>query len=285
MVTGAAAAALDSSGRFTATVVDRAGPPEITASDATTLAAAWAKGFAKYVVPALAKDRGAAIDLASLRPCGTPYYGNTAYQPPLTAPQGVQNQYAAHWFVTLCDDAGAAIDLAVAATAVGLHANGEQITFPRMSGNEFFPRTIRSGDAVPITPERAVAVATRATGRRVTAIPELVLPESHIVPQYARWRLLLDAPVSVTPIGSTVPTPTTELFVGLDPAGTSDEALMIRSPDQPPPVTATYIPVDSLARRDTTRGHARPARVRVQVLLRPGRTTEFRPITVSTTGR
>ena len=96
--------------------------------------------------------------------------------------------------MTLCENGVPEVSVAVSVHATEVATNGGQIA-SQPAPNDFQGAAIPQGGTVPVTPEEAVQLAVKATGRRVTEVPELILPPVPYSGQLARWRLTFDGPV------------------------------------------------------------------------------------------
>lgn len=88
-----------------------------------------------------------------------------------------------------------------------------------------------------------VEFAYRASGRRVAAIPELLLPFFPDAPVFARWRIQLESPVTAVVEHTSEIVTVSEVYVGLDYVlFTTTSARILRGLD----VTTVSDPIDSL---------------------------------------
>jgi hypothetical protein len=162
------------------------------------------------------EDRGAKIDLEALKPCSRAYYAATPYEP---LAEGtflpLRKLLGSWWLVSICAP-GEVPTISIAVSALATDVSLEPAQFAVQSGNQnFFPVGIPVNVVgAPIPPEMAVQLAAEATGKRVTRVPELVLAPYPASPQVARWRIVLDAPVTLQGTRSGQVRTTTELFVG-----------------------------------------------------------------------
>lgn len=118
--------------------------------------------------------------------------------------------------MSLCNPAGrAVILLAISAYNTDVRIENGLLRLPPVQGSQFksfaVPRSVTS--LIP-TPEDVAALAFRATGQRVTEVPQLELPPYGIFPSAARWRIELERPVAVTVTGQSRMERT--FFVGRD---------------------------------------------------------------------
>lgn len=216
ILAGAAAQAVNAQGAFVLPT-PAAGPvPMLSEAEARAHAAAWAHDFGPYNRTHLEERHGGRIDFAPLTPCPRGYFAATPYdEVPADVHPGVRNFHDPQWLVSLCSPDGTpVVSVAVAAYATNNVAlESGTLTWRGPGGSEYFVQGIPAGQDFPESPERAAELAARRTGRRVTAVPELVLAGS-AAPQYARWRITLDAPVAVRALKRGAVERTNVLYVG-----------------------------------------------------------------------
>jgi hypothetical protein len=82
-----------------------------------------------------------------------------------------------------------------------------------LDANGFFVLGVPA--SVPVSPEHAVRIVAELSDARVSAIPELILPGRGFVPQYARWRIQLERPVTLRGEQTGRAYVGSELYVGL----------------------------------------------------------------------
>jgi hypothetical protein len=267
-VTGEAARALNSSGQFvlplpTAVVEGR----EISEQQAVALATSLLRIFGPSGLTMYERDRGAKINLAALEPCSRAYYADTPYEP---LAEGVffplRKLLGSWWLVSMCAP-GEVPTISIAVSALATDVSLEPTQFAVQAGNgTFVPYGIPvKVVGAPIPPEMAVQLAAEATGKRVSRVPELVLPPYPWSPQAARWRIVLDAPVTLRGTRSGQVRTTTELFVG---HGQGWPTILLEAPNpaaQPQP-----------ALEDQSSGSP----VQIPLQIRPGYPAAYEPITV-----
>jgi hypothetical protein len=215
-VVGEAAAALDASGHFVLPPPHTTSFAEIDARMATKLAVAYIADYGEFLLGRFEHQHGGPIDLATVSPCGTPLYASTPYETGLSeVSRATQRAIGPHWLVTLCSrDATPTLSVAVSALAKDLVVAPQAPRLAR-TGSAFFPAGIplKTG-FLTLTPERAAALAARASGRRVSAVPELIMRRPPFAPQLARWKVTLEAPVKLKGAESGNVAPTSTVFVG-----------------------------------------------------------------------
>lgn len=213
---------------------------DITPSYAKQLATAWARQFGPFIQSALSRDHGSPIEVAALMPCGRPVYAASPYaliEP--DAPAYVVNSFGAYWLVPLCAPSGELqVSLGVAAQTQAQLRNG-LIHFDEAYGNEFKPSAVPRGTEYPMTAERAARLAAATTGVRVAGVPELIRAERGYYPQYSRWRVPLETPVTARGRSSNTTAQLTHLFLGYAGPRTPEDA-MIPLGDQPSVVDASF---------------------------------------------
>lgn len=212
-LTNEAASALGPDGRF----IQPAPPPEpypqMSTSEAAEVAAAWARTYGKYVRDEFERIHGKPINFEALRVGPEPYYARAVYE--AVAPDvhaGIRNAFGPQYLVYLVDDEGPVVSIAVAAFSGARVENG-RLDLSGTGGMELVPSPVRRGDgfAVPVSPEQAASLASRASGAKVARAPELLMPPKGYHPQFSRWRVSLDRDVASGSGGRT----TREVFVEL----------------------------------------------------------------------
>ena len=279
VVTGAAAAAVNDRGEFTLPAPDGDGRAVLSVGEAKARAEAWARQFGSFHRTRLESGHGAPIDFATLVACPRAFFARSPYEPPRAdAPNYARNLYGPRWLVSLCASSGVPqVSLAIAAWSTDVELTDGRIRFPRYHGNEFVSTAIPRGLEVPLAPERAARLAAEATGRRVAGVPELVLPPALYVPQFARWRVALEAAASFrTDKGGQV-TASAELFVGPEVRGPREALLLGRAAGAAEERRQIRMP------RATTRDPVR--REELVVRWRAGWPADFARVTVDSTTR
>jgi hypothetical protein len=214
-LTGNATEALGADGRFRLHTVQRHPLTEITAAQATLIASTWTHSYGPWLRGAFEQDRGASVDPRRVEPCGRVFYADTPYQDlPPTASHTIQTVFGPWWLVTLCDERGPAVSLAVSAYSTNLQVHGGTITG---IGNELFATGIPTKlSSVPISPEEAVQLAVSETGARVSEVPSLVMAPRPSSPQTAKWLITLDRPIAIRGLHSGTTRTTNTIFVGFE---------------------------------------------------------------------
>ncbi|HEX2080290.1 MAG TPA: hypothetical protein VHG08_21490 [Longimicrobium sp.] len=192
--------------------------PQITEGRAIELAVAFNNTFTHSTLGRLEADHGRQIKPAELRIGSPAYFAATPYQPvPASAHAGLRNAFGPYFLIYLVDAAGTPVlSLAVAGYSEAMVENG-RVRFPQNYGNDFFVQAVRLGEGfvAPPSPEQAVRLASLATGARVAAVPELVLPSRNYHPVHAHWRVTLDREVTARGRDSGEQRRTRTVFVGL----------------------------------------------------------------------
>lgn len=199
-LTGSAAVALQQNGKFSIRELQRQSELAImSAEQATTFALAFAREFAPFHATRLEEQRGHRIDYQRTAVCGRVLLAQSAYEsPPPQTPRVLRLRLGPQWLVPLCDPSGPALNVAVAARATDLRIDDGHLRLPPIQGGEFHARGIPIGGvAEMLPPEDAVVHAAARTGKRVSAVPELVAPPFPHIPQNSSWRLTLEAPATL----------------------------------------------------------------------------------------
>lgn len=283
-VTPAAAANLDASGHWKLAESNAKDRPQLTRGRAEALAVLWPLQFGPWIQRRLESEHGGAIDLKGLARCGATYYAASPYQPldaataSNPATEAAQRGFGPWWLVTFCSSSGTPqLSVGVAAYATELDVKGGEIIIPRFPkmGGEWF-----SGEGIPRSarqdyleaPERAAQRLALASGLRVAAVPELVVPDHRDgFPNRARWRLKLEGPAPA--VGQNGRTLNADEYYSWVRPGAQHSGFLIPAPSQPPGITFRY-PVNA-----TTAGPDEPIEWREGFFTRrPGIPTAFEPV-------
>lgn len=213
-VTQEVARSLGPDGRFILPAAPREVYEQVSPEDAAEIALAWARTFGKYVRNEFERIHGKSIDFDALRAGSPAYYAAAVYEPvPADVHPGLRNAFGPQYLVYLSDDEGPVISVAVAAFGQARVQDGV-LRLPLAGGMEIVPDPLPRSDGfiAPLSPEQAVSLVSRATGARVSAVPELVMPGRGYHPQHSRWRVTLDRPVEARGGGNKL---VREVYVGL----------------------------------------------------------------------
>lgn len=202
-LTPEAALSVRTDGRLQLSPPLNTGRAQISGTQAGKLAVAAAKFNFPYGSTYFNGQHGSPIAYQKLSVCGDPLYVTSPFErleidDPSTVAHPVQKELGPSWLVKLCGPAGDAqmnVVIAAYSTALSIMSNGE-IDFPPIGGADIAAEGIptdRPGDELP-SAEAAVVVASKLTGRRVTAPPILVAPFylKEGSPLIARWQVSLD---------------------------------------------------------------------------------------------
>jgi hypothetical protein len=137
--------------------------------------------------------------------------------------------------VSFCAASGEpVISVAVSAFATDEQVLTGRVRLPRPGTNVFFPSAIPRGmKGFPVPPEQAALTASRATGRRVAEVPELIMRNPPFGPQLAMWKVTLELNIMVHGSLSATSTTTREVFAGFVRAAHSPFGAFIERPDAP----------------------------------------------------
>ncbi len=212
----AVAAQLTPEGRFPGIASEPLPYPQITAAEAQEIALSWARTYGPFNRPYLEQGHGRAIDFAALEPVSPVWYAAAVYEP--VAPDvdpGYRNHFGPHYLLYLGRDGEPVLSVSVAAFTEVRIENGEPV-YPLESGNDVLSFGVRhgAGFGFPVSPEQAVRIASRVTGRRVAGAPVLLNPSREYHPPHARWKVTLERPVAARTASGRRVEPR-ELFVGL----------------------------------------------------------------------
>lgn len=224
--------ALGPDGRFLISVDKKLG--ELPEERAVEFASAWLTHHGPMLRTFIERTRGGPVDFARLSSCGRALYARAAFPDlPQEIPLPFRRPFGSWWLLSFCNPEGSPVVSIAVSTSAELTVHKGQLIFPAISGNEIFALGIPLGHQgeYPMSPEAAVKRATDATGARVTAVPELLMPSpSDGPPQLARWRIALSAPAHLR-TQTRLPV-VSEVFVGLARPTLSGESLYAAANDQ-----------------------------------------------------
>ena len=214
-LTGAAAAALRSDGKFAMpdSVVNPLG--QVTRAQAVTITRRYVKDVGPSLVGGWSTFFGSRLSLAELAPCKAPVYAATPYTAIVgDVSDAVAKELGPHWIVPICTSGGrVAVVLSFSARATTLVvAAGANLHYEL--ADVLSVGIPADADASWYEPESAAASAFARTGVRVTEVPTLVMNPRPEVPLLVRWRVPLEAPVTVVGAKSGASRSRTAVLVG-----------------------------------------------------------------------
>ena len=243
LVTAAVASQLDASGHFRLPRVSPGRSGELTASRAELLGTAFLHQLGPMIQGSLEGDHGGPINVKALSVCGRTLYASTAYEP-------VDSQVSANamgrvyerifgpwWLVTFCDRGGELqVGLAVSAYATDLRIEADgQLNLPLIGGEWFHWEGIPKAAAGewPASPEHAVQMAAKLTGRRVATLPEFIAPGiTGGSPFHGHWRMGLDGSAEYRRVDTGAQVRAEDSYIGNAP-GAIAPAAFLPTPEQP----------------------------------------------------
>lgn len=248
-LTATAAQDLDGSGHFAFQPPPASGDiPEITLPEAIKFAAAWLQQLGPMVLADLQREHGDTIVLSEVSSCRRALYARSAWR---GDPTLANNPFAAsyiraygpYWLVPFCSASGDQVTtVAVSAYATDLSLSGGKLVIPVIGGEWFHWQGIPQGQEseLPTGPEDAAIRAAQLTGKLVTAVPELVIPDrSEGGPMDARWRITLDQAATVLVGTAQQPRQVADLYIGWRPLKKTSTA-DVAAPIQPSTLRFTY---------------------------------------------
>ena len=205
-VSGAALADLNQSGQFKSAGQKAGEADAIDANVAMEQAVAYARRFGPGLSSYLEEQHGARVDFVGLTAARRVFYGESPYEMAgnTTLHLGVKKRHGSFYFVELRDG-----DTPVLAVAVSVH-NGNitrrpdgSFDFSKLNGNDFFIAGLPLDNSyrLPMAPEAAVELAHKETGKRVTAVPRLLIPGTPESPLSAMWTVDLESAVNASLLG------------------------------------------------------------------------------------
>jgi hypothetical protein len=216
-VTGNAAAALTSRGRFSFGAPRQPDSrPIITAQRAAELAVAFLRTWGPSFHEAWVAERGSAFDLQNLTVDSRILFVKSPYG---QFPDGYHPAYARlygpYYIVQLNSGVETVMLVSVSAYATDLKIDDRGIVHrPVERGMEFVHQVLpQAHQDWFVSPEAAVERVGRETGARVAQTPELIRIDKDNIPSSAVWKMLLDRDIDVKQAGRGTPFRTRELYV------------------------------------------------------------------------
>ena len=200
-VTESIAASLTRDGRFI--LPDSAVNPvgQLGERDAESIATQYVRQFATIKIGQWSREFGSNVDTTALHVCDRAFYAASAYEP-LTASglsEVTMRTFGPQWIVPMCGR-GEVIQVVVSFSALASElavkpSKGAALPWERAISMSF---GVPSGTAsLLFSPEGAAAMAFKEIGKRVSSIPELIATPMPQVPSLVRWRVGIEAPVTV----------------------------------------------------------------------------------------
>lgn len=217
-MTGGAATALQEDGRFflSPSVVNP--PGQLSADQAKAIAKRYAREAAPFLINSWVGAHGGPINPDALNPCDRALYAASPYQPlPASLSELTLRTSGPHWVVPLCSTAGqtqVVVTFSALATeaAVELNSPKSVLQIARADIVTFgIPKTAAS---TMYSPEAVASYAFTKTGKRVNAVPELMMTPMPQVPALARWTISIEGPVTLKGLESGQARQRSTLFIG-----------------------------------------------------------------------
>jgi hypothetical protein len=216
-VTPALARSLTSDGRFIlpASVVNPSG--ELTEGQAKAIAIRYVRDLAPSLGSSWSADHGADVQAKSLAPCDRALYAANPYSTLAGAKLSeiTVRTFGPHWVVPMCGGARPQMVVSFSSLATELPTS--------VSANQLVPweradiRSFGIPSGVPgslFSPEGAAQRAFAVAGKRVRAIPSLIMNPMPASPVLVRWQVELEAPITVKGARSAVARDRSTLLVG-----------------------------------------------------------------------
>lgn len=232
-VTEAVAAALAPDGRFVLPDSAVNPPGQLSEAQAKSIATRYVNDVASSRLGEWTTAHGAAIQPKGLAPCDRALYAATPYSSldGTNLSEITLRTFGAHWVIPMCGQAQQ-LQIVVSFSA---HAT-ELVTAPGSPDPLPWERSDAMSFGVPIgtagsmySPEGAALYAYTAGGRRVSSVPELVMTPMPKAPVLVRWRLDLEAPITVIGANSGLTRELVTVFVGFGDSYASS-GLLARDP-------------------------------------------------------
>lgn len=245
-VTEAVAAALTPDGRFVlaSSVVNP--PGQLTEAQAKSIATRYVKDVAASKLSEWTAAHGAPIQPTALNPCDRALYAGSPYASLNGAnlSETTIRTFDAHWVIPMCGQARQLqIVVSFSALATELTANlGSPKSLPWERSDVMSFGIPVSAAGSMYSPEGAARYAFTAGGKRVNSIPELIMTPMPKAPVLVRWRLELEAPITVTGGHSAVTRQRSTILVGFGDTYKSS-GLLDGDPKAEPPQLSWIDPV------------------------------------------
>jgi len=198
-LTGAALAAVDHNGRLR---IPTPIPPSgaVSSERAAELSVALVETFAPFYEGYAEEGAGRRLDFGNLRLDERVLYMETPFQP---TPEAVEISTRAllgpAYLLTFRDAQGPALAVSVSVYTADHWIEGKILRTPFQTGNQYtmVGLPISGAGGAFIQPELAVELVARASGARVTEVPQLVWRGLSYLKHVGSWRMTLDRDVSV----------------------------------------------------------------------------------------
>lgn len=197
-------AATMSNGKFL--IADPTDPtPHLTRLQARDIAEYAGRVFGPMQASMIEGTGAGPVSYDKLRACGVVRWIEPSGVPPTEAVLPYAHWfYGPWWLVTLCDGRGPKVAAAVAAYATHLYFENGELRFGTVAsgprGDEFWLRGIPPTwqEAIPLTPETAVARFAGRSQRRIDRTPRLIAPPPPVMSPFdAKWEMSLERTVRV----------------------------------------------------------------------------------------
>lgn len=203
LVTPEVAAKMTPDGHFAfSALTTPVGTGMITGDTAVSLARQYLATYGKFLLNPIEPLRGERVDLLRLVPRPSPFLADTPVESPpsdggMPLRKHLGPYYLVDFFLPGTNERVLNVAVSAYASDVRFTKNGLEAAGPH--GNEFrYWVTPRGQAGEPrIRAEEAVAIAYAKLGRRTASVPTFVRMHPEVAPQVGRWRLELDAPVTV----------------------------------------------------------------------------------------
>lgn len=226
ILTPAVMAQLDSRGYFPRQEHEAGYLQPIDRVTAETMARAYLDDSAGALSAAWSEAHGASIAVDRLVRCTPTLYASSAYDVVEMGLHFVQRRYyVGRYLVQYCSRAGVPqllVAVAVEDWLLDSPGNAPDHTI------RVHPVPIELSTQMIVTPERAAQLAAARTGRRVAAIPELILPRFVPTIWQARWLVQLETPVAVAGTRTYESDTLSAVLVGVDEIGYGLATVVLR---------------------------------------------------------
>lgn len=217
------------------------GRREISRNKARRLAEFWVEDHDRINKKHYEERRGGAIAWEDLKACGRTLHVSSPVEDLEAAPRSAQRTVGPWWLVNLCATGEPQINVAVSALSTEVTIEDGRLEAPDRSNLLMplaIPQTTSRQNILLTAPEAALGQARKRLSGPVKREVEFVSIPG-VYPQFARWRITTESPVTVKVQGSSEPV-TSKIFYYGFVRGKKDGQLSVPSDDGPQEVTVGF---------------------------------------------
>lgn len=219
MLTGDALARLGPDGRFVGTDGRQQAVERLDAADAQQLLQAMWRRFGPTILASELGRNSTQDEAARYRTCGPATLAQSPVEPIGTSvPEWLGAEFGDRWLISMCSDDGTQLLASVSARVPSLKSSGFDATSTEVLSAAFKFAVATPGSTPVTSAEDAALRAYRATGKRVSGVPRLVLPRPPVRPLAALWEVQIESAVPVRTARSQVEGQAARVFIGAMPS-------------------------------------------------------------------